>query len=456
MRKLISSLLVSAAIALADAPSAIAIRDAKIVPVSGPVIPSGTVVMRNGLIEAVGANVQAPAGAWVIDGKGLTVYPGLIDALSNWGMPVPVPTTPTTGRTTTTVNPAVLPSPAAVRAAQPTPAPPIRGPEDRPQTTSWVVAIEQINPTDRRLETWRSAGFTSAVSFPMQGIFAGQGSIVNLAGDKPGKMMVASPAGQYVAMRSSGFGGGGGFPSALFGIIAYIRQIYLDAAHYQTAKEAYAQNPRGTPRPEYDRALEGVLESPRVLLPANRAVEITRMMRFAEELKQPVVLYGGSEAYKVATEIKVPMLVSLRWPEKARDSDPDEVDTLRALELRDNAPSTPAALAKAGVKFAFYADSIERPADLIRNVRRAITAGLSADDALRALTLSAAEIYGVADRLGSIEKGKIANLVVTKGDIFQERPQVQLIFVDGQKFEPVPEEPQQNQGGTRLPTGGVE
>ena len=456
MKKLISSLLVSGALALADAPSAIAIRDAKIVPVSGPVIASGTVVMRNGLIEAVGTNVQVPAGAWVVDGKGLTVYPGLIDALSSWGMPAPPPATTQTGRTTTTINPAVLPSPAAVRAAQPAPAPPIRGPEDRPQTTSWVAAVEQISPADRRLETWRSAGFTSAVSYPMQGIFAGQGSIINLAGDKPGKMVVASPAGQYVGIRASGFGGGGGFPSALFGIIAYIRQVYLDAAHYKAAKEAYAQNPRGMPRPEYDRALEGVLESPRVLLPASRAVEITRMMRFAEELKQPVVLYGGAEAYKVAAEIKLPMLVSLRWPEKARDSDPDDVDTLRALELRDNAPSTPAALAKAGVKFAFYTDAIERPADLIRNVRRAITAGLPADDALRALTLSAAEIYGVADRLGSIEKGKIANLVVTKGDIFQERPQIQMIFVDGQKFEPVPEEPQPNQGGTRLPTGGVE
>ena len=161
-------------------------------------------------------------------------------------------------------------------------------------------------------------------------------------------------------------------------------------------------------------------------------------------MKLTALLYGLQEGYKSADLLKkanAAALISLRWPEKARDSDPEENDTLNVLELRDQAPSTPAVLAKNGVKFALYSGGIERRADLIRAVKRALDAGLSQDDALRAMTLSVAEIYGVADRLGSIEKGKIANLVVTKGDLFQERTEVKYVLVDGVKFEPVEEPP---------------
>ena len=183
------------------------------------------------------------------------------------------------------------------------------------------------------------------------------------------------------------------------------------------------------------------------------------MTRFAAELRQPTILYGAHEAFRVASDIKLPVLVSLKWPERSRDADPDEIDSLRTLELRDQAPSTPAALVKAGVKWAFYSDGIDRPADLMKAVKKAIDAGLTQDQAIRALTLSPAEIFGVSDRLGSIEKGKIANLVVTKGDLFQDKTQVQFIFVDGQKFEPTPEEPTPavgSPGANRPPTGELQ
>jgi imidazolonepropionase-like amidohydrolase len=191
-------------------------------------------------------------------------------------------------------------------------------------------------------------------------------------------------------------------------------------------------------RPAYDRALEGVLESPRILLPASSAVEIDRMLRFAKELKRPAILYGLHEAYAATDLLKqvgVPALVNLNWPSPPRDRDPDEVESIRVLELRENAPSTPAALSKAGVQFAFYTGGAD---DAHRAVREAIAKGLSEQDALRALTLSPAEIFGVADRLGSIEKGKIANLVVTKGGLFAEKPEIQFVFIDGERFEPPP------------------
>ena len=132
----------------------------------------------------------------------------------------------------------------------------------------------------------------------------------------------------------------------------------------------------------------------------------------------------------------MPLLLSMKWPEKARDTDPDQVDSMRTLETREKAPSAPAVLAKAGVKFALYSDGLEQPRDLQRAVKKAIDAGLSREDALRALTLSPAEIYGVADRVGSIEKGKIGNLVVTRGELFDDRTKVEMILVDGRKYTP--------------------
>lgn len=423
----------------ADTRAAIAIHNARVVPVSGPAIPRGTVVVRNGLIEAVGADVAVPADAWVIEGDGLTVYPGLIDALSTFGIPDAAPA-PTAGGGRGGGGGA----PQAAQTAPQTPAaPPARGPEDRPSTTSWLKAADLVKPTDRRLDGARGEGFTTAVTFPPRGIFAGQGAIVALAGETTGEMVISDSAGLFVTF-STGGGFGGGFPNSLMGVMAYIRQVNIDADHYRQAKQFYTAHARGMQRPEYDRALEGVLESPRVLLPATRRIDVDRLLHFSNEMHLKALLYGLPEGYKSADLLKganTAVLVNLKWPEKARDTDPDDTDNLRALEVRDLAPSTPAVLAKNGVKFAMYSGGIDRRADLFRAVKRAIDAGLSPEDAVRAMTLSPAEIYGVSDRLGSIEKGKIANLVVTKGDLFQDRTEVKYVIVDGVKFEPVEEPP---------------
>src|ERR1700722_20145033 len=135
MRKLLLALLLVTAYAFAEGPSTVAIRNAKIVTVSGPVIAKGTVILRNGLIEAVGENVQVPADAWVVDGEGMTVYPGLIDALSTVGIPGAAPAVAAAGGGRGGRN-AAQATPAAAAA----PAPRSNGPEDRPQTTSWLLA----------------------------------------------------------------------------------------------------------------------------------------------------------------------------------------------------------------------------------------------------------------------------------------------------------------------------
>ena len=173
MKNLVSALFLCCALALAQSHPAVAIHNAKIVTVSGSVIDKGTVVVRHGLIEAVGENVAVPSDAMLVEGEGLTVYPGLIDALSTWGQPGAAPTAAATatagrgGRGTTTATPTTTTTATAATQATATLA---RGPEDRPQTTSWVKIADDVNSTDRRIETARGAGFTTAVTFPTRGI----------------------------------------------------------------------------------------------------------------------------------------------------------------------------------------------------------------------------------------------------------------------------------------------
>jgi len=237
-------------------------------------------------------------------------------------------------------------------------------------------------------------------------------------------------------------GGFRSYPGSLMGAIAYVRQVWLDANWSTQAEAAYEKNPRGVERPRYDQSTKVLNDALHkhavVLIPGNTSLEIRRALVLGEEWKVSSVIYGGQMGYEVAAEIaakKVPVLVDLKWPEAAKDGDPEDVPSLRTLRFRDRAPSSPSALEKAGVKFAFYSGGITTAKDILPAVKKSIDAGLSPDAALRALTLSPAEIFGVADVLGSIEKGKIANLVVTDGDLFDKKTKVKIVFVDGRKFE---------------------
>lgn len=144
------------------------------------------------------------------------------------------------------------------------------------------------------------------------------------------------------------------------------------------------------------------------------------MLRFGKELKTPFLLYGMHEGFRSVDLLKqgnVPVLVSLKWPEPPKNEDSAEIPDMRDLELRAQTTSVPGMLAKAGVRFGFYSDGVDNAADLKKDLKKALDAGLSREDAIKALTLNVAGMYGVADRLGSIDKGKIANLVVIKGDV---------------------------------------
>jgi imidazolonepropionase-like amidohydrolase len=402
-------------------PRFFAIRGAKVVPVSGPPIEDATVVIARGVITAVGKDAPIPPEAWVIDGKGLTVYPGLFDAFSDVGIPA-------------TVSGGGDAGPRASR-------PQARGPEDRPGSTPWRSAADEVSTSDKRIETWRNAGFTTVVSSPKGGFFPGQAAVLDLAGDRASDLVVKAPVAIPLNLEPSG-GFGGGFPDSFLGVLSYIHQVWLDTEWSTKAQSIYEKNPRGVARPRYDRveaALADALEDHAlVLVPANNTVQLRRALELIDRWHVNGVIYGAQMAYEAAPEIaakKIPVLVHLKWPEAEKDADPDSKPSLNELRFRDRAPSSPAALAKNGVKFAFYADGISAPKDILKSAKKAIDAGLAPDAALRALTLSPAEIFGVSDRLGTIEAGKIANLTVTDGDLFEEKTKIKMVFVDGAKFE---------------------
>jgi imidazolonepropionase-like amidohydrolase len=412
----------------ADEPRYFAIKNVKVVPVSGPPVEGATVVVAKGLIAAVGKDVAIPAEAWVIDGKDLTVYPGLVDALSDIGLGGQEPAAEPAGgrgrRASATATPEAL----------------SKGPQDRPGSTPWVDAADEVKADDKKIETWRAGGFTTALTAPKTGLFPGQGAVIDLAGARSGDLVVKPSATEQLTLNAPG--GFFGYPGSLMGAIAYIKQVYLDEEQDVQAQRIYGSNARGNERPDYDRVLRALEAAGRsgqpVLIPANTAPQILRGMWLADKIKTRPFLYGGQQGYAVADALaarKAVVLVNAKWPEKEKDADPEAEESLRTLRFRDRAPGTPAALAKAGVAFAFYDGGLSGPKDMLKNVKKSIDAGLSPEAALRALTLSPAEIYGLADRLGSIETGKIANLVVTDGDLFNEKTKIKLVFVDGRRFE---------------------
>src|SRR5208282_343501 len=409
-------------------PQYFAIRGAKVVPVSGPPVENATIVMAHGVITAIGKDVAIPPDAWVIEGKGLTVYPGLFDSFTDVGLP----------------SASAVPAPGGAgegggRRAAPT-GEVSRGPEDRPSTTPWRSAADEVSLSDKRIESWRTAGFTTVVSAPKGGMFPGQAAVLDLGGERASDMVVKTPVAIPVSLQPGG--GFGNFPGSLMGALAYVHQVWIDTDWTAHAQAAYEKNPKGVARPRYDRTEtvlgEALEDHTLVLIPANNSVQLRRALELADvwqvdSWQMDCVIYGGQMAYEVAPEIaaqKIPVLVNLKWPEAEKDTDPDEKPSLRALRFRDKAPSSPAALAKAGVKFGFYSGGITAPKDILKAAKKSIDAGLAPDAALRALTLTPAEIFGVADRTGSIETGKIANLVVADGDLFAEKTKIKMVFVD--------------------------
>jgi imidazolonepropionase-like amidohydrolase len=405
-----------------------AVTNAKIVTVSGAIIEKGTVVARNGLIESVGENVKIPADAKVFDATGLTVYPGFIDAYTNLGLSVP--------------QPAAQPAQGQGRGQAP-PSASVSNSNYPSGLQPETLAIDQLKAGESQFDSQRNAGITTVLTVPKEGIFNGQSAIINLAGDNVSAMILRPAFGQHVTFTTLRTGQ---FPVSLLGTFAALRQMFLDAQRLNDWKKQYAANPRGIKRPDADASLEALIpvlnrEMP-IIFNANEEREIIRSLDFAKEFNLKLIVNGGIEAGKVADRLKkadATVLLSLNFPKKTTQNSPEaDPEPLEVLRMRAETPKVAAKLAQAGVKFAFQSGGMGNLADFFVNANKAVENGLSKDAALKAMTLGSAEIFGISDRLGSIEVGKIANIVVSKGDIFSKDKYITHVFVDGKLFEQKP------------------
>jgi imidazolonepropionase-like amidohydrolase len=422
-----------------------AITGVRVVVGNGNVIEKGMVVIRNGLIEAVGTSVSVPNDAKVIDGSGMTVYPGFIDAHSNLGMPA---------------------------SQAPRPAGPGQGGMQQQAATSSsnsnypaglqpeVDAFSALRGGDAQFESARSAGFTSALSVPREGVFNGQSVFINLAGETVSAMVVKDRIAHHFSFRTVG---GGSYPTSLLGTFSAFRQMLLDARRLSAMTKAYETNPRGMQRPSADKSLEALIPVVDGSMPiAFNAVtenEINRALALIEEFKLKGMIVGGHEAWKSASRLKkmnVPVIFSLNLPKRSTASAAEaDAEPLSTLRYRAEPPKSPGILVKEGVKLAFTSGGLANLNDFIANASKVVDDGLPKDAAIRSMTLGAAEILGVADRLGSIEVGKIANLIVVKGDLFSNERFINHVFVDGRQFEqkerPRPQGQTGNQPGASAP-----
>jgi imidazolonepropionase-like amidohydrolase len=406
-----------------------AITNARIVTVSGPIIERGTVVVRNGLIAAVGADVSAPPDARVIDGTGLTVYPGLIDSYTNLALPDAAPSPSPGGGRGGAFFAATQPQPASsTNSTQP------------PGLQPEVMVEDVIRPGGNEIEAARNIGITTALTLPRTGIWMGQSALINLAGDTPQQMIVRSPVAMHVSFTPLR---NGGYPGSLLGVFSALRQMMLDAQRYRDAMQIYDRAPRGTRRPETDRSLAALVpviegQMPVVML-ANSEREITRALDLGAEFKLRLIIAGGREADLLAARLvkqKVPVLLSLNLPKRTTAALPEaDPEPMRMLRERVAAQETAGKLAKAGVRFAFESGSLNNMSELVANVGHTIENGLTAADAVRAFTIWPAEILGVQNQLGSIEAGKIANLTIVRGDLFDRSSQVTHVFIDGRPVD---------------------
>jgi imidazolonepropionase-like amidohydrolase len=398
-------------------PAVFALKNATVVVGNGQVLSPGTVVLREGLIEAVGADAAVPPAAWEMELAGKYVYPGLIDGLTEVALKKP--------------------------AGRSQPGAPESPPAETPSLLADVRAADLVDPESKPLPDWRNAGLLALHVAPDQGVFRGQTVLINLNGRELRSMMLQSTVASRVSFEVRGRRS---YPASLMGAIAFVRQTLLDARRYAEAHDVYATHPLGLARPETDRALEALGPVIRggmpLIVSASLEREIARAIQLAQELKVRCIVAGGFEAdhlVELLRAVQTPLLVSLNFPEKSKEAHPEAEETLEVVRRRMQAPRCPAALEKAGLSFGFCSDGVKTPRDFLKNLRRTVREGLSKEAALRACTLNVAQILGVDRQLGSIEKGKIANLLVADGDLFAEKTKILQVFVDGEVF-PVPEE----------------
>lgn len=436
-----------------------ALERARVVQAPGRVLERATVVVRDGLITAVGPDVPVPFDADRIAADSLTVYAGFIDGLSHAGVP----------------------EPEQDRNRQ-RPDDPGNPPDEEAGIQPQRDVRTLLDPAEKSLEALRKAGFTAAHVVPYGQMLPGTGAVILTAGDDARTLVFkgdASLFAQFTPARRM-------YPGTDMAVIAKMRQLYHEAERRQRMEQLYAEDPTDLERPAYDPAHYAffpVLDGQRTIFFHTEDVrDLYRALDLHRDLGFPMVLTGlnqGFDAVDALRDADVPLLLTLDLPEAPQSSggapdstsapdstaapstdapaelpatpatayNPDfrtssyadteaEKKNLEARQetVRTQYYATAATLHDAGLRFGFT--SIDaKPADLMKNLRMMVDNGLPEDAALAALTTTPAEILGVSASMGTVERGKMANLVVTTGPLFEKNTRIRYVFVDGRKFE---------------------
>ncbi len=396
-----------------------AIVDCKIIPVSSTPVEKGVIIIRNGLIESIGSSERSdpPEDAEVIKAEGLCAYPGLIDAHTHFFLEAPKEER----------------QPARTLAA---------GAQQLPEK-DWaeqveIMAFKLLKPKKSDIEELHKAGITTVLVAPEKGIFTGQSVLVNINGEEKEPMVIQNPIALHVNFITER----GRYPSSLMGTMAFLKQSFLDTEYYSSYKSRFWESSLGMKRLSYDPYLEAlfpyIVQKKPVFFNCANQEDIKRALRLIKEFKLNGFLTGANEAWRVADHIKeanVHLLISLDFKPPSTSIYFRKGEEIKKKAEEEIYPTNPASLHKQEIPFALTSLGIQKASDIVKNIQKAIKAGLPKDEALKAMTIVPARMLGVSSFMGDLEPGKIANIILTDGQIFDEKTKVKRVFVDGLSFE---------------------
>ena len=411
----------------------------------GEILDAGTIVIRDGLIQAVGTNVVIPADARVWDLKGTTIYAGFIEpylALDSSNAPV-----------ATGDGAAVSQATFAAAGYKFYGAPALKGGSSPPGYALASVAPDwraarNFAPEAKALAALREAGFTTALVVPGHGIIRGTSALVALAGDNANLAILKPDVFQHIAFQPNS-GEAAAYPQSLMGVIAVVRQTFFDAQHYALDHADFAQHPQGRPRPEFDPGLEALAPAAAgkmpVLFEPGSALMDGRAAQLAQELGFAFALVSCGQEWRrpdLAKQTGATFIVPVNFPTLPKWPDTNDWEQVSLDQLRawDWAPENPALLRQQGLPIALTTYGLDDKKDFQKNVRLALDRGLSAADALAALTTVPAKLCGMENQLGTIAPGKLANLTIVAGtNYFAGDAKISAVWIDGKYFPSPPE-----------------
>ncbi|MEM7375234.1 MAG: amidohydrolase family protein [Bacteroidota bacterium] len=424
-----------------------AITGATIIQSPGKQLDQGTILIKDGLIVSVGSDVDIPGEAQVIKVDSMYVYAGFIDGMSHTGIPKPkAASAQQTGNRSRGQS---------------------RSDSANPPNKDAGIQPEQdvkdvLDPKDGSIGALRKLGFTAAHVVPRGKMLPGTGSIILLTGNSPDEMVFRAQSSLFSQFVTAS----GVYPNTIMGIMAKWRDLYRQAELARTHESSYAQKPAGMKRPAYDRVIQAfypTINGDRpVFFKAEKALEAYRALALAEDLGFPIVLTGLQQGWDLTSKLQsanTPVFLSLDLPKapkssdkkKEKESDLSEIEketmalTKRKAEAYKQSCSQAATFAQAGISFGLSSEGA-KVKDIPANLRTMIKHGLSEEAALAALTTNPAQMLGVSDVMGTVEVGKLANLVISNNSYFAEKSNVRYVFVEGVMHEIEAPKPKKKSG----------